>query len=352
MTQKLVESRYNFGMKINKHFKDLLYDSHVYFETKSGLLGYTYGYHSRYDDDNMVGCVAGYFTKKSTKRIQVSTGRYVEKVIYEGNEGNLDFDERFSHLPKDIKEQLKSYTVLKKETNEKLFIIPYNEVAKVYSPCEALKEVIEGKSALDLRRQEAVMNLIKYLQGSNVSLGEIGLYGSLQIGVIHESDVIDVDTVLYGTHNYEKLLKIVSKQKEKRSIVSKYKSINATSSWKQAREVRDSCAKIYLNGNIHADVRIVRKHSETPTFNFQTLDVYPESINLEGTVTDSSESLCVPSIFKVLSENVEYNIGTRLYVFIGAAKAGNKVRIRGKKLKNSNSILIAEGKTDFITRTN
>ncbi len=328
--------------------RKLLFDSHTYFETKSGLVCYTYGHWCRFDDDHMVACVVGYFTPGPTKRIQSSTGRYMEKVIYEGNEGNLDFDERFAHVPSWIKDLLKKYTVIKKETKEHLLVVSYRDVIKIYSPREALEEILSGKSNLDQKRTKAVVRMMKYLKSYGLDQKNVGLYGSLQIHVVHESEVIDIDTLLYGINTYAILLRLTGEQKIKPQIISKYRSINAIPTWKLARDTRDSVAKLFLARNIHADVRIVRKPTKTSPFDFQNLQVAQVSKKYVGIVTDASESLSCPSIFKVKIGKHDYTIATRLYVFIGAARKGDKVEIYGKKLKGSNAILIAEGKTDYI----
>jgi predicted nucleotidyltransferase len=328
--------------------RQLLFNSHTYFETKSGLVCYTYGHYCRFDDDRMICCIVGYFSNSPTGRLQRSTNRFMEKVVYEGNEGSVNFDERFEKVPNDIKSLFHNYTKINPITKEHLLVIPFQDVLKVYSPTEVLDEIINNNSKLDHKRINAVNKILKLLIDYGIEAQNIGLYGSMQLGITHESKIIDIDILLYGLDKYNTLLKISTAQTIKPKLTSKYRSINAISAWSLARENRNRIAKLMIDSNTFADVRIVRSPSQIPSLDFQSLEVNLENKIYFGIVTDSSESLSCPSVYKIDIGGVEYLVGTRLYVFIGAAKQGDKVKIRGNKLKNKKAILIADGQRDYI----
>ncbi|KKU47401.1 MAG: hypothetical protein UX88_C0011G0010 [Candidatus Woesebacteria bacterium GW2011_GWC2_47_16] len=326
----------------------LLQDSYTYFETELGLLAYTYGKQARYNDEKMVCSIVGYFTKKPTNRLQTATGRFIEKLMYEGNEGNLDFDEHLVSLPKSIKKQLKRYTLVDQNSGERLLIIPVQDVVKVYSPRESLREIVNESSKIDSKRRKAILKLITLLQRYNIKIGDLGLYGSLQIGVANKSDKVDIDLLIFGIENYSKLQILTEQQNYKLNVDSKYKSIREFLPWKKARQCRDSCSKIFIDEKSHADIKIVRKQNDPISFDFQNLELERESFAAKGVVLDSNQGLSTPSVFKVQIAEQIYTVGTRIYVYIGAAKEGNTVVIKGRKIKGKNAILVANAKDNFI----
>jgi predicted nucleotidyltransferase len=313
--------------------------SYTYFETSIGLIAYSYGVKAQYDKRHMVCSTVGYFTPNPTSRVQVETGKYIEKFIWEGNEGSKSQDHKFRSLPPEIRQAMERYTQVHPITRESLLILPDTDVTKVYSPQWALTHN---------PRTEAVQRVASALTEIGIPLSDLGLYGSLQAGILNESPVTDVDILVYGIAHYRAIQQLTQNQPGKRAIPSKHSSLNEIEAWRLARQRRDSVAKLYLDDNLHADIRMVRKPQDPSSINFDNLELEDGEFTIKGLVTNSEQGLCIPSVVTVQSEDGDYHVGTRNYIYFGAAQVGDKVEAKGRKLKNEKTILIAKPHEDYI----
>lgn len=327
-------------------------EAYTYFETKSGLLAYSYGNEARYDDGKLVCSIVGYFSDKRTGRKQVTTGKYVEKLIWEGNEGNWTLDEHLTGLPKKVRDEVHNYTFLDKNTLEKLVLIPADQIAKLYSPKESLSKMLSKEVFFDEKRFTALKKLVKKLERIGILRSDLGLYGSMQMGIYNESLTTDIDLLIYGLKNYPKLIKLTHNQPQKVTLKSKHKSINEFEPWRRARERRDRDSKIFIDDTTHADVRLVRKPGDPCDFDFHKMKLESGIVEFTGTVTMSNQGLSEPSVFFVKSENTEYVVGTRMYVYLGSAGKGDKVSVRGRKLMGKHSILVGNARDNYIYAIN
>ncbi len=340
------------SMSTENSFEQKLFDPYTYFETSSGLLAYTYGHHARYKNGEMICAVVGYFTDKQTGRVQSSTGRYVEKIMYEGNKGNKEFEERFKDLPTEVKDTLRKYSHTDEITGEKMVLIPYADITLVYSPKEALQNIINGNYKIDIRREKAILELVNLANKHNIEVKDLGLYGSLQTGIIsNDANRIDIDLLIYGISNYKNLQDLIANQNYKVAIESKYRSIREFEPWFEARKSRDSVSKIFVDQETHADVRLIRNPNDPVSFDFQSNNFEDELFESEGRISDVNESLTIPTVYKVIINNQEYIIGSRVYVYVAAAKLADNVLIKGRRVKKQNSIVIVDPKSDYIYPT-
>lgn len=325
---------------------------YTYFETKSGLIGYSYGYDARINDKKMTCGFVGYFSNVPGDRIQISTGRYVEKVLWHGNEGNWKFDEHFANLPKNITSGFKKFTFVSRMTGERLVSIPGKEILLTYDSSTALKKLRSGEWFFSNKHQDALNKIIEVLLKAGIPFDDIGLYGSAQMGIFSPSKTVDIDILLYGLDKYDVLEKIVATRAHMKIAASKYQSVNEIENWRLARMKRSQASTIYLDSTTHADIKIVRKPNDQLLFNFQNISVSRDDIEITGEVTNATESLSVPTVFEIQNHNGKYIVGTRKYVYIGAARLGDKVIVRGRQVNNSNTILLADPIKHFIKCVN
>lgn len=168
------------------------------------------------------------------------------------------------------------------------------------------------------------------------------------MGIYNESPTTDIDLLIYGLKNYPKLIKLTHNQPRKVILKSKHVSINEFEPWRRAREMRDRDSKIFIDDTTHADVRLVRKPGDSCDFDFSQMRLEPEVVEFTGVVTKSNQGLCEPSVYFVKSRKTEYVVGTRMYVYLGSAGKGDKVLVRGRKLKNKSAVLIGNARNNFI----
>lgn len=325
-------------------------DSYTYFETKSGLICYSYGPAARFDGEHIVCAVVGYFSDKPTSRLQVNTGRYIEKFVYEGNEYIGDVVEQLVQAPFEVRERIKRLVRVNPETGERLLVMPCFEILKTYSPHAALEHLMDGTSGLGAQKETAVRKLIDIFGQFDIKQEDLGMYGSLVYGAAIESPtkVSDIDILVYGLYNRLKIDKMIAVYGNKDKTNSKYSAINEFFPWRIARERRNDISQMRFDENIIVDIKTVRKTEDKVSFDFQNYEVEQGELEIEGIVIDDVEGLTSPSVYKIKSTGKIYIVGTRLYVFVGAAKKGDRVKIKGKKLKGKDMILVADARAHYI----
>jgi predicted nucleotidyltransferase len=325
-------------------------DAYTYFELKSGLLCYTYGYDARYDDKHMVCSTVGYLTPSSTGRVQTSSGRNVQKFIYEGNELELDTDKAFLQAPEEIKYYIKNHLRIHQSTGEQLFVIPNNstDITIAYDPRQALNNIIKNEQLIGEKQKIALVQAIHIFNTYGIETSDLGVYGSLQTGIVTNSLKTDIDILVYGKDNYQKIVNLSEKHSTRGEVASKYTNINNSTLWKRARDKRTSLSQVRLDDATHIDIKMVRKPPDELLLDFQNLKMESDLVELEGIVIDASSGLMTPSTYQIESHGTIYTVGTRLYVYLGAALRGNRVRIKGRKVAGQNSVIIADQKEHFI----
>ncbi len=327
---------------------DDLFNPYTYFETNDGLIAYTYGYHSQFDQDNMVCSIVSYFVDQPTDRLQVDTKRYLKKFIYEGNE--VELIDHQKELPEKIYKQLQLYTKINRHSGEKLLVIPIKDAVKVYPSSRGLTRFLDNKKLLNESKRQIFIEMINLLKKNKIEQKDLGLYGSLQLGIVNKKVDADIDLLIFGLKNYNKLIKLTNSQSNQLQIDSKYQSINHFLPWKNARVTRNSIAKLHLPNGSDVDVKIIPEKNEYHNLNFHDIQIDDNAlIEIEGKVINSQCGLSYPAVFEIQTSNKLYTVFSRMYVFIGAVKNGQFAKVKGKLIKNHmNYIIIADARNDYI----
>lgn len=321
---------------------------YTYFETDNGLICYSYGKYAKYTENLLVGSVVGYFCEEKTSRIQLSTGKFVKKLIFEGNEITIR-DEILDTLPDKTRTTLIENTILHPETKEEMFTVNYKSIIKVYSPKLMLRDLLNKKIGASSTQIEIARKVISLLNKKQVVNEDIGVYGSLQAGITKKSGDNDVDIVIHGLKNYAKVQKLlIEKNKDQIMPESKYKQFSKNAIWNNTSINRKLNSKLLLGKLGTSDIRVVETKNDKRSMDYEDLKFDQEIIEIEGRVVDSKESLTIPSVYKIETKKGSFTVGTRLYVFLGAAKAGDYVKARGTKLKNQNGLWIANQNDQYI----
>lgn len=321
---------------------------YVYFETNTNLIGYSYGKYVQYNDDLIVGSVVGYFTDEETDRVQFQTGRGVKKLIYEGNEITVR-NEVLKTYPTKIRNTLVSSTVFHPVVNEEMMTFKKSDITKIYSPTKALQEVLNHSSGASDNQIKIAQTVVDMFSTVGIKPTQMGIYGSLQAGVSKKTGDNDVDVVIFGLQNYKKVLEVIDAQNKDRVIPpSKYKQFEELENLHIASVNRKRNSKLLLGSLGTSDLRVVESINDTRKIDFRNLDISEDIIEIEGQVIDATESLTTPSVYQVSTTDGLYTVAARLYVFLGAARAGDRVKVRGRKINNIKGVWISTQVDQFI----
>jgi len=148
--------------------------------------------------------------------------RYIEDPHGDRQRGNKTYIKVYSLSERELmlRRRYPQYIYYDPVLGEHMQGVPNKQVSKIYRPSEKVSELLK-KSSLDRVEMEAV-EFVKLLHdSSNVKLENIGLSGSILVGLHMENS--DIDVIVYGRKNCSSIRNALEQlMEEKNGLVSKY----------------------------------------------------------------------------------------------------------------------------------
>ena len=212
---------------------------------------------------------------------------------------------------------------------------PFSSIKRVYVPRDCLSALIklERKDSL----QKTTLDFISLLSDeSGIAMKDFGVHGSIALGM--HGPKSDIDIVVYGSSNFRKLEKTVSRLVEAGTLNYAFNNrLDAARRFK-GRYV----GKIFMYNAIRKPEEI---HTEYGTFNYTPI----ASVKFQCTVKDDSEAMFRPAIYKIedyksteatstLSKSkIPELVVSMIGCYRNVARTGSKIKVLGMLEKVENA---------------
>lgn len=204
---------------------------------------------------------------------------------------------------------------------------PLSSVKKVYVPKECLGFLTEIKRKDSL--QELTLRFINFLSAkSDIAVEDFGVHGSIALGM--HSAKSDIDIVVYSSQNFRKLEKTIERLVENGAL-----SYVISNRLDAARRFKGRYMhKIFMYNAIRKPEEIHSKYGM-----YKYVPVKP--INFHCTITDDSEAMFRPAIYKIENykpadtvsvlpkEMIPELVVSMIGCYRNVAKRGDKIRVSG-----------------------
>lgn len=264
--------------------------------------------------DNWIFAVVDYFHKDGVRAIlryvPDDKGDRIRKGIrYKKYDFGDAFDFLHAHKPEWI---------------DSVHVVPIQEIKEIFHPYNCIKEL--------LKTNNKVASIVKTLQKKNIALCDMGVTGSLLVGLETESS--DIDFVVYGD-SWFKAANIISKAKLKSGVIEEI----SDSMWQQIYNKR--IPELSFDEFILHEKRKGNRGMVNGTY-FDLLFVRDESqINkptqygkkignrmIEAIVTNADFSFDSPSIYEIDHKEIDKVISFT-HTYAGQARVGELIEVRG-----------------------
>ncbi|MBM3233725.1 hypothetical protein FJZ19_01385 [Candidatus Pacearchaeota archaeon] len=217
-----------------------------------------------------------------------------------------------------------------KRKNIKFIFKPNKEFSKIYN------KIKESK-------WEEIADFIMRL---GVKKDDIGIFGSALLGFDIEKDV---DFVVYGIKNYNKIKNNIKKLKNKlvigninkNHISYQIKKHGSKFSKKNSFSLmlRNKWASMQINKKILSTIRFVYDKNEVP----EDIQIKKgKKIIISGKTFGCWRTNFSPRIFKIITSKREYRVLTYFWIYQSCVRDGQKVRIKGELNKKNNTIYLSK----------
>lgn len=320
-------------MNVSSKYRDF-----DYIKTKDGVV---FIVNSAIHPKNKIRASVVYFPRSDGNRVDRKTGRkYIKKIEEAPSADSLILKIHPEYFPG------------KEEVIRNCFLVPINQVVEHYKPRHFLKECLKKNILGDSRWKKLILAIDKI---ANVPLNDIGIYGSLLVGL--NKDVSDVDIVIYGQNNLEKFrdnfelllantgIKKASRKQRIAKIIKwkkiaknnpKYSPIEFD---KLQRIESRRWSRICVYGDDITSIRFAYNDDEIP----QEVITSPviKEVRICGKVVDSIRTHFCPKVAKVAVDNRILEVITYNFLFLSCVFDKDEVEIFGNYRK--------DGQREYIT---
>lgn len=239
------------------------------------------------------------------------------------------------------------------EMNYYVVYDPSSELSFLAMPLESKTQVLRGRGNLKLFLEQGKPEDTESLKKLMLEFKDIdfGLFGSRFIKDFNSSSKPDIDLIIYGPDDLQKVVESLEKDEELRKRIGidfgdtsrfdKYveyymKKFNLTET--EARIMFTRRRRYILNRGIKLSINCALLSSDPNKKIPITIGSKKmHDISIEGTALDTSLSSNLPRVFSIESENQKIDVVTGIWSLKDFIQAGDKVRVTGA-LRESNGI--------------
>lgn len=305
--------------------------------------------------EGILFCVVGYLHPKDRVTAYL---KYVPKKYGKWKDGDVFYSRElpFYH----VKNVLQTVEFLEKEypyyvsfckvRNIKISMVPKKYILEYYVPEERIGEIFEGER--DSLEEEVFEFVTKLQELSGVKLKYFGVTGSI-LTKIHNKAFSDIDLLIYGRKNALKIKEILGEVSENKKDLRKWaikRSKNFGLTLKEALYFAERRWNYGYFNNRYFSIHPVRLDSEIREkygdFIYERVGVS----KIEAKVVDNSESLFLPSVYKIskveVLEGKDFGISEVVSfegLYSDAFDVGQKILVKGKVEKFDSRFRIVVG---------
>lgn len=219
------------------------------------------------------------------------------------------------------------------EFDADLHAVLVEKIVKIYNPYTRLKELLTPRKRRDAVEKDCVA-LCKLFEKDYVELDELGVTGSILVGLQNESSDIDLICDSISTFNQCRLAVLKMTSLGKLGLLTE-------KNWRESYERRDCDLsfedyvwhearkgnKGLINGR-KFDLSLVEFDKwghEKPVVTYKKL----EKITIQATVIDNSRVFCYPAEFKISHPKIQ-SVVCFTATYVGQAEKGETIEISGQ----------------------
>jgi predicted nucleotidyltransferase len=228
-----------------------------------------------------------------------------------------------------LKDQCPNYLYFSALLDAELHAVTIDKIVRRYQPRERLQQILNKRQYDEIEYD--LIQLCNLLQENGVDLSQIGITGSLLVGVQKQSS--DIDLICYGRDTFHQCRAMVTKLIKQHKLqdlteeewVSSYNRRSCHLSFSEyVWHERRKANKALINGR-KIDLNFIDDIPYAETMSYQKCGM----ITLQCLVIDDTYAFDYPAVFKVSHE--EYDaIVCFTATYTGQAIAGETIEVTGK----------------------
>lgn len=236
-----------------------------------------------------------------------------------------------------IRERRPDYILIDETVSAPVMAPPISEIARLHRARERMREILSA-GRLDRLESRAAGLAARLAEASGVETSEMGVSGSLLVGIHHEGS--DIDLLVYGRENYWRVQEAILSQGDRLGVRRLAEADprgwieRAAKKYPLQRREIEALARRVVNKGVFGDVWFsVHALREEPEYRYG--EVWFRSLGHVETVleiTSAVDSTCTPSIYEVSKDNelgVE-RITSYDMMLAGLFRPGDVVEVSGK----------------------
>ncbi len=257
------------------------------------------------------------------------TGERYAKCIFETDVDSV----QLLDVSQTVKDKMRSMIVCNPHTQEQFLVLGYSKIAYVFSAQESLSTIMTHQKYLYAR--PSVQSALTACDEAGIPREIVGIYGGIQALLTNPPKLYDVDLVFNGLKYYPNTITLMSQQGYFVNSELDYADTHEYKAKVTPRRWENSFMRI--DDETGCDLRICRR--STDRHSYLKMIARPEladymSIEIDkAIVINADESLSMCPAYQIQTNNGHtYWVSSLYYCFVGIAKVGDKVKVKGKQL--------------------
>lgn len=296
---------------------------------------------------NQIEATAVYFPDELGSKVSTHLGTPVcyQKQIIDGDSQKLP-PSKDSYL--NVFDTISPHPIFEKPT----LTVDQTKVTGIFDPFIALRTIVDGNSPYPDILRSRLLQEIEVLCQVGIPYESIGLYGSLQVGLLSEGPdpYSDIDIIIQGTEHYQSAINLAHQyhngyHQQRKSFVNGERN-------HRIRMRRYQLSKLHFvdsqGKGFHSDIRVVAAPNERIIIPPST-ELADESVIINGQVESSGHSLGYPQAWEVTTnQGSKVSVLSNSYDFIGAATTGDQVQVNGRFSTDGQTIFLTDNQGHYI----
>ena len=282
----------------------------TYFKDKYDVIYYSCGFEN---PPGGLRAVLVYFPcDANPTRLDPLTNRGYIKAIVNGT-SSLD------SLPSEVRKCALSRIIKHPNTGESIVCVPYSDISHFYDPKKSLRLLLD-------KPPPELLNAIEFLEGIGIPMGDLGVYGGLQVGLTRlDKGLSDIDFLIYGLHHLCNLKNISNLRGWERMKTPMTQSMSP----QERALTRRNHVLGFRKDGIQLDIKFIAVDDEVqPPLDY---NVPFREEEFSGIVVDDSKAPTLPSVYIIRRDDgKEVVVRNHLFLYIGAGWEGDRVKVRGR----------------------
>ena len=241
-----------------------------------------------------------------------------------------------------LKQNYPNYLHYSNKLDAHLHAVPVDNIIKHYQPKQRLQELLKSSHTLDSIEQN-VIQLVHLFQQQQVDLTQLGITGSILLGVQNQQS--DIDLVCYERSTFQQCRQLIAK-------LIKQNSLQALSEndWQESWQRRD-CMLNFADYVWHEQRKYNKGIIANRKFDISFIDTEPltipeyqkkGSLNLQCKVLDDSYAFDYPAKFIIDHPTIQ-SVVSFTATYNGQAQRGEIIEVAGMLEQSSEELRIVVG---------